>query len=383
MKKLDRYEFIWKAIQKHGYKDDLRECDYKNASTKVKIICPIHGEFYMLPYNYLRGHRCKKCGDNSLTKELFIELGNKIHNYKFDYSNVKFVNSATKVKIKCKICGYEFEQTPHCHINRKQGCPKCSGKHITNDEIIEKIHKKYGDLYDTSLVKYESTDKKIKLICKKHSMFEITPHSLFRGRGCPICGKESSESKRRMTKEIFIEKSNKTHIPKRNGNNYIYDEVEYKNARTKVKIICPIHGEFWQMPYLHIQGHGCPLCSTYSGMEDRISFLLKENNLEFIYNYNSIFLGLKSLDFYIPSLKVAIECQGLQHFKPIKWYGGEEKLNTQIIRDKQKKKLCDEHNIKLFYFTDQKQIKEYELGKLYYDENELLKEILQYNDNNR
>ena len=59
----------------------------------------------------------------------------------------------------------------------------------------------------------------------------------------------------KLTKEIFIERSNKIH-----GRKYSYDKVDYKNQRTKVIITCPIHGDFEQTPKNHMKGQGCPLC---------------------------------------------------------------------------------------------------------------------------
>jgi conserved hypothetical protein len=44
------------------------------------------------------------------------------------------------------------------------------------------------------------------------------------------------------------------------GDKYDYSKVDYSNAHTKVCIICPNHGEFWQTPNNHLRGHGCPKC---------------------------------------------------------------------------------------------------------------------------
>jgi hypothetical protein len=61
---------------------------------------------------------------------------------------------------------------------------------------------------------------------------------------------------KRKTNEIFINESNIKH-----KNFYDYSLVQYKNNRTDVKIICPIHGSFDQRPSNHLKGHGCPDCS--------------------------------------------------------------------------------------------------------------------------
>ena len=58
------------------------------------------------------------------------------------------------------------------------------------------------------------------------------------------------------TTQEFIEKAREVH-----GNKYDYSKVDYKNASTKVCIICPEHGEFWQLPYKHLSGQNCPKCA--------------------------------------------------------------------------------------------------------------------------
>lgn len=56
--------------------------------------------------------------------------------------------------------------------------------------------------------------------------------------------------------EIFIKRAKEVH-----GDKYDYSKVEYKNAKTPVTIICPIHGEFQQAPYHHLEGSGCKKCA--------------------------------------------------------------------------------------------------------------------------
>jgi hypothetical protein len=57
-------------------------------------------------------------------------------------------------------------------------------------------------------------------------------------------------------KNKFFEKAKKVH-----GDKYDYSLVEYVNAKTKVKIICPKHGVFEQVPDSHIRNHGCKYCN--------------------------------------------------------------------------------------------------------------------------
>lgn len=57
--------------------------------------------------------------------------------------------------------------------------------------------------------------------------------------------------------KMFVEKANNVHF-----NKYDYSKVDYINSKTKVCIICPIHGEFFQIPNSHIRGHGCQKCKA-------------------------------------------------------------------------------------------------------------------------
>lgn len=66
-------------------------------------------------------------------------------------------------------------------------------------------------------------------------------------------------------------------------------------------------------------------------------------------HYRPDFLDFLELDIFMPSLNIGIEYQGIQHFKPIEHWGGRTSLEQVMQRDKRKKRLCDENNIKLVY----------------------------------
>ena len=109
-------------------------------------------------------------------------------------------------------------------------------------------------------------------------------------------------------------------------------KVLQEKVDDKVLIICPIHGGFWQTPYVHTAvGCGCPNCKN-SKLENTIYEMLTEANIKFEYRKRSLeWLESLELDFYIPELKIAIECQGLQHFQPVDFSGkGEEWAKQQL-----------------------------------------------------
>ena len=321
-----------------------------------------------------------------LTKEKFVEKANKIHGDKYDYSKVEYINSQTKVCIICPIHG-EFWQTPNAHLNGR-GCKKCANKRRadilskTQEEFLKELKKIHGDKYDTSKVKYINSTKKVCIVCHEkdengieHVEFWQEPNKLLKGHGCPKCKSLKLRKKFSDDMETFIEKAKKIH-----NNKYVYfSEETYINNRTPIKIKCKKHGIFYQKPNSHLNGHGCPVCRE-SKLEKEIYTFLQEKNINFIYQANKRileWLGKQSLDFYLPDYNIAIECQGEQHFTPTTFGSTqitpEEYLQQIIKRDKQKLQLCNEHNIKILYYTNK--IRGKYFGKIYTYKNKLFKNI--------
>lgn len=257
-KKLDKYEFIWKAIQKHGYKYDYRKVNYIDAKTKVCITCPEHGDFWQLPSMHMQGRGCPICAGKYITNNYFIIKAKKKHGNKYDYSKVEYINNHTKICIVCQKHG-EFWQTPEQHL-KGCGCPSCIGRNKTSEGFVEKLKKIHGDKYDYSKAEYKNNKTKICIICEKHGEFLISPVNMLHGAGCHFCYKESLL----LSKTEFIEKAKEAH-----GNRYDYSKVDYINTKTKVCIVCPKHGEFWQAPNSHLRGQGCFVCKE-SKLEKKV-----------------------------------------------------------------------------------------------------------------
>jgi superfamily II DNA or RNA helicase len=180
-------EFIAKAKAVHGDKYDYSKVKYVNCSTKVTIICPKHGEFEQTPKKHLLGQGCPDCsGRKRLTTEEFIAKAKAVHGDKFDYSKVKYVNSETKVTIVCPIHG-EFEQTPVSHLSGNGCSLCSRKKKHTLDRFIEMANKIHGDKYDYTKVNYVNNKTKVTIICPKHGEFEQTPQNHLKGKGCSCC----------------------------------------------------------------------------------------------------------------------------------------------------------------------------------------------------
>ena len=198
-----------------------------------------------------------------LTNEEFVLKARAIHGNKYDYSKVDYKSCDDKVCIICPEHG-EFWQTPYHHLHRKQGCPKCIGRHMSTEEFVAKANKIHHNKYDYTRVILETIknreQQKITIICPEHGEFKQTPNSHLNGCGCPKCGKLTASKQHAQTLTMslseFVKRAREMH-----GDKYDYSKVTFKTTSDKVCIICPKHGEFWQRASSHInKGNGCPKC---------------------------------------------------------------------------------------------------------------------------
>jgi len=216
---------------------------------------------------------------------------------------------------------------------------------IKNDNFIKKVKERVDDKYDTSLVRYVKYGEPIELICPIHGLFIKNRIDRVKD-GCPICKMKEINNKQRKPLKTLLDDFYKTH-----GNKYDYSLVEYINTYTPVIIICKKHGNFTQIPRDHIRGYECPLCNESKG-ERTINKYLNEHKIDFI--NQQIFDSCVSVknnklkfDFYLPKYNICIEYDGLQHYKPIKHWGGEDGLSKRMCNDEIKNKYCRDNNIKM------------------------------------
>lgn len=287
MLKLTTEEFIKKSIIIHGQKYNYSITKYEGSRNKVKIICKVHGIFEQLAYNHLLGKECNMCKPNfgeKLTKIDFIKKSNDIHKFEYDYSLVDYINNKTKVKI----------------------------------------------------------------ICKKHGIFEQEPRNHLSGMKCATC-----KGNKKLSKLDFIERCSVIF-----NNKYDYSFSEIDGTKSKTKIICPKHGEFEQVVDSHLRGHGCASCNDSKG-EKIISWFLDKNNIR--YEKQKMFDKCRDIrklkfDFYIPDINTCIEFDGKHHFEKIEF--GQKKLEDTIKKDKIKNIFCLENKIVLIRISYEQNIVE-------------------------
>jgi predicted nucleic-acid-binding Zn-ribbon protein len=170
------------------------------------------------------------------------------------------------------------------------------------EEALKKCQIIHNGKYDYSKSKEPlKTKDKIEIICPKHGVFFQSLDKHLCGKGCPKCGNENRGKNNCSSTENFIAKAIEVH-----KNKYDYSKVEYKNAKEKVCIICPIHGEFWQTPNSHLNGSECPKCAT---IESHKKF--RKTNESFIEEVKKIY-GNKyiynKIDYINSDTKVTLIC---------------------------------------------------------------------------
>ena len=246
-----------------------------------------------------------------MTQEEFIEKVKEKYGERYDYSKIKFTGTKNKVILVCPKHG-EFSIRADYLISKKDhACKICSFKEkgkkriISKEYFIKRAISIHGDKYDYSKVNYINTKTKVCIICPEHGEFWQKPNTHLNGCGCYECFKnrqrENIIDRNTKTQDTFLKKSILIH-----GNKYDYSKVDYINAQTKVCIICPEHGEFWQIPQNHVKGCGCPKCSfiktaqknTHNTEEFIIKSIKKHGDK---YNYSKV-------EYVKAKIKVCIIC---------------------------------------------------------------------------
>lgn len=282
-------------------------------------------------------------GTLKVTLEDFIERSKLLHNNKYDYSKVEWINTRHKVEIICPEHG-SFLQTAYKHLQGR-GCPKCGGTtRLTQEEFIARAKKLHGDKYDYSKVHYKDMWTPVEIICPVHGVFSQTPakhvkQGKYRHQGCPKC--KFVRQRKTMLERYGVDN------PMRNR-----DFVKANLKSKKKNGTCPS-----------------------SGPENKMYALLVEHFSEddVFRNYDDDKRYPFACDFYIKSLDLFIELNanwthGFHWFdvtseKDVEklnlWYSRfnekgiksyKSAINTWTVRDPLKRKIALDNNLNYFVF---------------------------------
>jgi G:T-mismatch repair DNA endonuclease (very short patch repair protein) len=243
---------------------------YVSSNEKINIFCnTCQTHFYPTPSNFLGGSNCPTCSlikrtnkDIEKFRSAFVSSAIEKYGNKFDYTNIKYVNSGEKVKIICNLCNTPFFRTPSAHLIFGK-CLNCERAHKVwgKEEFIIEAIKKHNNLYNYDNVEFISLKKKIEIICNRCDIpFIQSPYNHLLGQGCRKCNNKIAIQSRTKTQEEFLIEAIKLH-----RDIFDYSLVQYENVEKKIKIICRAKNHlFEQTPHAHLNGHGCLQCENES-----------------------------------------------------------------------------------------------------------------------
>lgn len=305
-------EFVTKAREVHGNRYDYGHAIYRGAKRKLSIMCPEHGVFEQEAWSHLSGKGCSLCGDTrvgdlaKLAPEEFIRRAESIHGDTYDLSQIEYNGMGEKIKIVCKVHG-PFMSKAGNFIYRKSGCPKC--KSLKTSERSRRSLQSYADAgtlkhsgkFTYVGLTYLNQATYLTVICPKHGEFRQLAQDHLKGIGCVKCSKPVFDQ------QSFLLEALATH-----GVKYDYSNSVYTGAVEKVRITCPIHGDFLQAPTYHVNmSNGCPRCAGVgpsSGQMEIFEFL--KTQVEVV-SESALTGSKKRFDILIPSKNLAVEYHGL------------------------------------------------------------------------
>lgn len=346
---MDTEQFIKKAKLIHGNKYDYSLVEYVNNKTKIKIICNTCKDSYLQsPAEHLSGKGIR-CSCNTLTEKRFLKEAKEKHCKKYNFDNIKYINSNTKIKFTCNECNNIIERTPADVLRTVNLCKVCGIPHKrkTTEQFIKKAKEKFGDKFDYSLVEYVNKDTPIKIICNecKQIMIQTPNNHLACKYGCTnVMCKNAPPTGIKYTTETFIEVAKEKF-----GNDFDYSFVEYKGTWTPIKIKCNKCKQIREvLPNTFLMRGGC-LHNKESFGEKIIRIVLEKRNIEHKQQY--IFKDCRDInplpfDFYIPSKNLLIEFQGKQHYEPRELFGGVKGMILTQKHDQIKREYCLNNGIK-------------------------------------
>lgn len=270
----------------------------------------------------------------------------KNHNYTCKLISTEYTGCDSKLEFECECGNHFFASWSNIkHINGL--CKECVsikksvGLRKSNNELQRQIDEIYGKNQFILLDRKFSHIKVKHLACQNE--FEIKQCHFIKGQGCKFCNLQNRDFGA-LTNESFLNRVSK-HL-----NDFEFLS-EYKNNHTPIVIKCKKCGNiFQQLPY-HIYDRGiyCSSCNGTKG-EQSIERYLKENHIDYISQYRFEECKDKKplpFDFYLPDYNTCIEYQGIQHYEPIDWFGGQDRFDGQIKRDSIKRNYCNNNGILL------------------------------------
>lgn len=325
---------------------------YAGVDTLILHYCKKHDIYWKAtPPNVLKGCGCPECVKEKIRDSLVKTHEEYTKELLLKNPNVevvdKYINANIPIKHHCLIHDVYWNITPSNAL-KGCGCPKCrSEKIIVQNAFTHETYVNELKLVNPNIIvigRYINMKTPILHKCLIHNEeWTTTPGSTLQGCGCPVCRSEKISEKLTKTHEEYT-KELKIINP-----NVIAVE-RYVDCHTPILHKCLIDGNEWYItPSNILSGYGCPQCNQSKG-EKMIRLWLDENNINYIPQYK--FDDCRDIrplpfDFYLPDYNKCVEYDGMQHFKPVDFFGGQEYFEYTVKHDNIKNKYCENNGIYL------------------------------------
>lgn len=344
---------------------------FRGAKVAIMHICTNGHISKMLPCNILQKHYCKQCSYSKTNSNILHYKNDLMYEEELVKKRISvkplesYQDAFTKIMHECLICGFQYKAAPHNILRGKERCSACKDQQVHNN-YVERVHKVNPTIEILSYYSRNKGVQKLNVRCKKcgHE-WEVFSNTLYSHRECQQCGKVTNA----VDKNAFIFK-----LKERNSHIILIDE--YRRATDQYQFLCQKCNHIFTAKGSEMSSgrHSCPYCATVSNGELLIVNILDKYNIPYI--PQKTFLNCKSpkgyvmpFDFYLPSYNTLMEYQGIQHEKPIDYFGGEKQFESQKLNDSIKKKYAVEHGYKYveiwykdFSHIEEILIKELKLG---------------------
>ena len=373
--------------------------EYKNNKTKLILKCNKCGYVWnTTSYDkfIMRPSKCPVCSKKyHYTKDEYIKLiKNKCSQLEYEFNGFvnKQITKNTKLKLKCKKCGYEWETTTiNNFLRNDRKSHKCGRNNVNSksnlleeEKVIEKIKNKLInsnlDFISFREGKYIGRNKShIILYCKKcGSLNDVSLQHLLYNKNikckkCEFNGKLENET----AIHNITEKCKLLNYDFLGFNN---ESNQYDGKRTKLILKCNKCGRIWKSTsYSNFMNSTikCVGCIRSWKLEKEIKYILDKHNIKYEEQKTFEWLTYNDklfLDFFLPEYNIFIECQGRQHFMSVDAFGGKNGFDLTIKRDKAKYSKCLSMGIKPIYYSTTKW-KAFLNEKIIHNEEELINKI--------
>lgn len=239
-------QFVEKARRRARDDYDFSQVEYLGAKVKVEVICRKHGSFYSVARKILEGQGCPTCSKEK-DRCSFVEFVRRAVSkfgdiFEFDASS--YVSLSHPVRFRCKEHGWQARKAEDMLLKGRCGCSKCSLRrrgleHRTSQAVVlERFRAVHGDKYDYSRVRFETYEKHVTIICRKHGEFRQLPGNHIQGNQCPRCGFRVSKRGSIWLDSLGLDLVREYRLPE--NRKVIVDGFD-----PKTRTVYLFHGSYW------------------------------------------------------------------------------------------------------------------------------------------